>query len=189
MQKRPSKPVPTVASTTRLIDHYNSRVDEYNAAIEAMPEKKRPETGLQMPAGLLDDGTVLLADQSSSMTLDRAGLIVLIRRQNHRLKRHIKARSLELLYEKVRETSEQTSDLELADKDRPLVLKDGKYTVGHTYQHILDVLHQEFPEASTSVACLRWYVVHEREDAIDQGLPWPDLPHFRPRSIAKKEGK
>jgi hypothetical protein len=177
IQKKPAKPVPTAASDEVLLRHYNSQVDAYNAAVMAMPEKKRPETGLQEPIVVFPCAHVS----------DRAELIALIRRQNLRLKRFIKRRSLELLYEKVRETAEQTDDLELADKERPLVLKDGKYTVGHTYQHILSVLADEFPEASTSVACLRWYVVHEREEAIDQGLAWPDLPHFRPRSSAAKK--
>lgn len=182
MQKTPSKPKPTAATTQRLLDHYNSMVPAYNAAILEMPEKKRPETGLQETIGLVD-----LSEGAGIGRYTRDELIVLIRRQNHRLKRHIKRRALELLYQKVRETAEQTADLELADKEAPLVLKDGKYTVGHTYQDILDILKDEFPEASTTVACLRWYVVHEREEAIDQGLPWPDLPHFRPRSSSKKE--
>lgn len=185
MQKAPSKPKPTAATTERLLDHYNALVEPYNAALLEMPEKKRPETGPQSTFTLDELGV----RTETGAVLTREELIVLIRRQNHRLKRHIKARALELLYEKVRETAEQTDDLELADKERPLVLKDGKYTVGHTYQHILDVLKEEFPESSTSVACLRWYVVHEREDAIDEGLPWPDLPHFRPRSTARKESK
>lgn len=186
MQKTPSKPKPTAASDRTLLEHYNSQVDAYNAAVMEMPEKKRPETGLQQkfePASDAENGL------AAEWGITRAELIVLIKRQNHRLKRHIKRRALELLYEKVRETSEQTADLERSDEKAPLVLKDGKYTVGHTYQHILEVLRDEFPEASTSVACLRWYVVHEREEAIDQGLPWPDLPHFRPRSSSKEGQK
>ena len=185
MQKTPSKPKPTAATTERLLDHYNSQVDAYNAAVLAMPEKKRPETGLQHLGEYHSNDHGEFISFGAEDVTTRQELIKLIKRQNHRLRRHIKARSLELLYEKVRETTEQTSDLELSDKEMPLVLKDGKYTVGHTYQHILSVLRDEFPEASTSVACLRWYVVHEREDAIDQGLPWPDLPHFRPRSSQK----
>lgn len=185
MTKTPSKPKPTAASDRRLVEHYNNQVGPYNAAVEAMPEKKRPNTGLQqkfLPTEHADNDGGLEAEWGIS----RKELIALIRRQNHRLKRHIKARALELLYEKVRETDRETDDLERSDKEAPLVLKDGKYTVGHTYQHILSILRDEFPEASTSVACLRWYVVHEREEAIDQGLPWPDLPHFRPRSSAKE---
>jgi hypothetical protein len=179
MTKSPSKPTPTAATDEQLVRHYNSQVSAYNEAVLKMPEKKRPETGLQEP---LNPNAKLFDD----LGITRKELVGLIRRQNHRLKRHIKARALELLYEKVTETSSQDG-LEPADKKNPPVfLKDGKYTVGHTYQHILGVLRDEFPEASTSVACLRWYVVHEREEAIDLGLPWPDLPHFRPRSSALK---
>lgn len=179
MTKTPSKPKPTAATTERLAEHYNSQVPAYNAAVMEMPEKKRPETGLQHEVFLDKAGSIML--ENSLEPLTRKELVALIRRQNHRLKRHIKARSLELLYEKVRET-DSDEGMDRADEKAPLVLKDGKYTVGHTYQHILGVLRNEFPECSTSVACLRWYVVHERENAIDQGLPWPDLPHFRPRS-------
>jgi len=183
MMKTPSKPKQTAATTERLVEHYNSQLPAYNEAVLEMPEKKRPETGLQVEAKAIkktsDHVETIILDGGESLT--RKELIALIRRQNHRLKRHIKARSLELLYEKVRET-DTDEGMDRADEKAPLVLKDGKYTVGHTYQHILGVLRDEFPECSTSVACLRWYVVHEREDAIDQGLPWPDLPHFRPRS-------
>lgn len=167
MQKKPSKPVPTSAPTELLLNHYNSQVPAYNAAILAMEEKKRPETGLQ------EEMVVSDADIEEGL-VDRDELIELIRRQNHRLGRHIKARSHELLLEHV------------TDEAGNKVLKDGKYTTGHTYQHILDVLAVEFPESSTSVACLRWYVVHMRSDADDEGLPWPDLPQWRPRSTAKK---
>jgi hypothetical protein len=165
IQKKPNKPVPTTASTEALLVHYNSQVEAYNAAILAMDEKKRPETGLQSPI------TGPLNDNEAGF---RGMLIELIKRQNHRLGRHIKARSHELLLEHVR------------DEAGAKVLKDAKYTTGHPYQHILDVLAAEFPEASTSVACLRWYVVHMRSDADDEGLPWPDLPQWRPRSSAKK---
>jgi hypothetical protein len=163
IQKKPNKPVPTTASTEALLVHYNSQVEAYNAAILAMDEKKRPETGLQHRLTAL-----------TTPYITREELIELIRRQNHRLGRHIKARSHELLLEHVKDEAGQK------------VLKDGKYTTGHTYQHILDVLAVEFPEASTSVACLRWYVVHMRSDADDEGLAWPDLPQWRPRSPAKK---
>lgn len=190
MTKTPSRPKPTVALASTLLRHYNSQVDAYNAALTEMPEKKRPETGLQqkfMPEADAD-GSLGLAEWN----LTRESLVLLIRRQNHRLKRHIKRRALDLLYTKVREADKsevEGGDLQFDKGDeRPLMLRDGKYTVGHTYQHILDILKDEFPEASTSVACLRWYVVHERSDAVDAGLPWPDLPQVRPRSnsIVKK---
>jgi hypothetical protein len=164
-QKKPSKPVPTTAPVEALVDHYNSQVDAYNAAVLAMDEKKRPETGLQEKVDVSDPTCV---------DVHKPDIIELIRRQNHRLGRHIKARSHELLLEHVR------------GEDGEKVLKDGKYTTGRTYQEILDILATEFPEASTSVACLRWYVVHMRSDADDEGLPWPDLPQWRPRSPSKK---
>jgi hypothetical protein len=169
-QKKPAKPTPTTAPTDRLLDHYNSQVDAYNAAVLAMDEKKRPETGTQERF----TREQFVDDFDAAPERSRDELIELIRRQNHRLGRHIKARSHELLLEHV------------TDEAGEKVLKDGKYTTGHTYQYILDALAAEFPEASTSVACLRWYVVHMRSDADDEGLPWPDLPQWRPRSPAKK---
>lgn len=184
MTKTPSRPKPTAASASVLLRHYNSQVDAYNEAILAMPEKKRPETGLQQkfkPEEHADGPRGLEGEWG----ITRDQLVLLIRRQNHRLKRHIKRRALELLYEKVREAPKEeleSGQLQADNGDRPLLLRDGKYTVGHTYQHILEVLRNEFPEASTSVACLRWYVVHERIEAVDEGLPWPDLPQVRPRS-------
>lgn len=189
MQKTPSKPKPTAATTGRLASHYNSQVDAYNAAILAMDEKKRPETGLQSVAVSVGGDDYQIGGEP----ITRKDLLVLIRRQNHRLKRHIKRRALELLYEKVREVDRSEVETENAElvrddkSDAPLLLKDGKYTVGRTYQDILAVLLDEFPEASTTVACLRWYVVHEREEAVDQGKPWPDLPQVRPRSPSRRE--
>lgn len=174
MQKTPSKPQPTSAPDGRLLLHYNSQVDDYNAAIDAMEEKKRPETGRQQKFLPVEDAANGLLPEWG---ITREDLIELIRRQNHRLGRHIKARSHELLLEHTR------------NEDGTPVLKDDKYSVGHTYQHILDVLAEEFPEASTSVACLRWYVVHMRSEADDQGLPWPPLPQVRPRSSSAKAAK
>lgn len=189
MTKTPSRPKPTGALASVLLKHYNSQVPAYNAAILAMPEKKRPETGLQQRFEPVKDADGPLGLSEWNLTRDE--LVLLIRRQNHRLKRHIKRRALELLYTKVREADKaevEGGSLQADNGDQPLMLRDGKYTVGHTYQHILEVLKEEFPEASTSVACLRWYVVHERSDAVDAGLPWPDLPQVRPRSnsVVKK---
>lgn len=170
-RKTPSKPTPTAAPTDRLLAHYNSQVDAYNAAILAMDEKKRPETGRQQK--FLPEADLVGSTLEAQWSISRDELIELIRRQNHRLGRHIKARSHELLFEKVDDP----------ETGQPL-LKEGKWTVGHTYQHILDVLAAEFPEASTTVACLRWYVVHIRDDATREGSGWPPLPQVRPRSAA-----
>jgi hypothetical protein len=172
MQKPPSKPLPTVASNSELVRHYNSQVPAYNQAIEAMDEKRRPASGRQQQFEPASDADGPIGLNEWNLTRDE--LIDMIRKQNHRLGRHIKARSHELLLEHV------------CDSEGNKILKDGRYTTGHTYQHILDILAAEFPEASTSVACLRWYVVHMRSDASDEGLKWPDLPQVRPRSTAKK---
>ena len=167
-KQAPSKPKPTTATVEQLIAHYNSQLPAYNAAVLALPDEKRHGELTQLPISVADDW------QNDEM---KAQLVDLIRRQNHRLGRHIKARSHELLLEK------------LKNEDGTLVLDGGRWTVGHTYQAILDTLACEFPEASTSVACLRWYVVHMRSDAADLGTPWPDLPQKRPRSSAKKPAK
>jgi hypothetical protein len=162
-KKSPSKPKPTPATYQQLWDHYHSQLDAYNSAVRETQDEKRHAELLMEP---------LQADGLGPET--KEDLVELIRRQNHRLGRHIKARSHELLLEKLK-----------AD-DGTLLLADGRYTVGHTYQAILDKLACEFPEASTSVACLRWYVVHMRSEARDEGKPWPDLPQKRPRSSKKK---
>lgn len=168
-QKKPCKPKPTSASTPRLVSHYNSSFEAYNRALLAMDEKKRPETGFQGPIVSMGG----LSYELDNRPIDRDEVIELIRRQNLRLSRHIKTRAHELLLL-------HTTDPETGEK----VLKDGKYSVGLTYQAILDILSEEFPECSTSAAALRWYVVHMRSDADDEGLPWPPLPQVRPRSSA-----
>ena len=94
-------------------------------------------------------------------------VIELIRKQNHRLKRHIRPRAEALLQEVVK-TNEDNR------------------TVGYSYAEILDILAVEFPEASTSAACLRWYVVHLWSEADEEGLPRPKMPQIRPRSVSKK---
>lgn len=171
MQKTPAKPQPTAASDETLLRHYNSQVDAYNAVIDAMEEKKRPETGRQQKYLPVEDAANGL---QAEWGITRDELIELIKRQNYRLGRHVKARSHELLLEHVK------------NADGSPVLKDGKYSVGHTYEYILNKIAEEFPEGGTSVACLRWYVVHMRSEADEQGLPWPPLPQVRPRSPSKK---
>ena len=173
-KKSPSKPKPTTASDRQLLAHYNSQVDAYNAALLKLDEKRRPESGAQQkyePVEHADNGL----EQEWGITRDQ--LIELIRRQNHRLGRHIRARSHELLLHKVPDPE---------DPSKPLLNKNG-HTIGLTYRAILDILAVEFPEASTSAACLRWYVVHMRSDATEQGLPWPPLPQMRPRSSVSPE--
>lgn len=162
-KKTPGKPVETSATTQQLLDHYNSQVPPYNEAIRAKFAGDQER---------LDE--LLLTTFTYENHPPRDQLIERIRRQNLRLGRTIRERSHELLLEKAK------------DADGNPILKDGKYTTGLTYQRILEILAFEFPEASTSVACLRWYNVHMKGDAADEGLPFPDLPQYRPRSSAKK---
>lgn len=103
----------------------------------------------------------------------KSWLINEIRRQNRMLGRSIKRRAHELLIDKSRDTNGNFRSF------------DGR-SVGLMYNEIIDILNTEFPEASTSVACLRWYVVHMRQEANEQGLPWPELPQIRPRARIKK---
>lgn len=164
-KKSPGKPVETSATTQQLLDHYNSQVPLYN---EVVREKFRGDE--EKIADLLLEEIPM-----AELVVSREHLIERIRRQNLRLGRTIRERSHELLLEKA------------TGEDGQPLLKDGKYTVGLTYQRILEILAFEFPEASTSVACLRWYNVHMKGDAADEGLPFPDLPQYRPRSSAKKK--
>lgn len=55
---------------------------------------------------------------------------------------------------------------------------EDKRPYGHSYETILNKIHEQFPEGKTSVACLRWYAVHMRE----RGERVPN----RPRAVAKK---
>lgn len=163
-KKSPGKPAETSATTQQLLDHYNAQVPAYNALVRekfADDEEKVQDLLLQEIPDV-------------ELVVSRENLIERVRRQNLRLGRTIRERSHELLLEK---------DVDAAGER---ILKDGKYTVGLTYQRILEILAFEFPEASTSVACLRWYNVHMKGDAADEGLPFPDLPQYRPRSPSKK---
>jgi hypothetical protein len=49
---------------------------------------------------------------------------------------------------------------------------------GHTYEAILEKIKAEFPQAKTSIACLRWYAVHMRERSV--------MPPNRPRAVPPK---
>lgn len=164
-KKAPGKPVETSASTEELLAHYNKQVPDYNDLVKTKF------------ADDPDKVAALLQDEISHLDLvvSRDNLIERIRRQNQRLGRTIRVRSHELLLQKI------------IDEAGAPVLKDGRYTTGLTYQQILEILAQEFPEASTSVACLRWYNVHMKGDAADEGLPHPPLPQYRARSSARRK--
>lgn len=162
----PKKPPITTAPMARLLAHYHSQLGAYNDAIRRLMATASPAQSAQLADLLMEE---LPADYG-----DKPTLVELIRRQNLRLGRHIKARSHELLMARAK-------DADGNPKKDPY----GR-SVGLSYTEILEVLAEEFPEASTSPACLRWYVVHMRDDANKEGKPWPDLPQVRPRSPAKK---
>ena len=163
--KSPKKPQPTTASLERLVAHYNSQVDAYNEIVcklsAGMPPERVPEN--LKPLQPVIDGH----------NLGRDHFIEAIRRQNRRIGRTVRRRALELLEAKIK-----------GPNGLPMTDADGR-SIGLKYQEALDIIHDEFPEASTSVACLRWYVVHLRMDANDLGIPWPDLPQIRPRAKSK----
>lgn len=164
-KRTPGKPAETTATTQQLLDHYNSQVPAYNDLVRA----KFGDDEEKVAALTMEEIPFI------ELVVSREHLIERIRRQNLRLGRTIRERSHELLLTK------------LDDADGAPLLKDGRYTTGMTYQAILEQLAYEFPEASTSVACLRWYNVHMKGDAMDEGLPFPDLPQYRPRSSARRK--
>lgn len=162
--KGPKKPEPTSASLETLVGHYNSQLPAYNEAVEQLAKglTKVPDTLVPMAELTVDTAT-------------KEQVIELIRRQNRRLGRTVRRRALELLEMRIK-----------GPDGRPMTDEDGR-SIGLKYNEVLGIIQDEFPEASTSVACLRWYVVHLRMDANDLGLPWPDLPQIRPRAKGTKE--
>ncbi len=163
--KGPKKPEPTNAPLSVLVAHYNSQVAAYNEAVAKLAEGMA-----RVPATL--EPMAVLPDSYGDNDRDRAKaeVIELIRRQNRRLGRTVRRRALELLEMRIK-----------GPDGRPMTDEDGR-SIGLKYREVLEIIQAEFPEASTSVACLRWYVVHLRMDANDLGLPWPDLPQIRPRA-------
>lgn len=53
-----------------------------------------------------------------------------------------------------------------------------KRSVGILYNSMLALIHEKFPKAKTSVACLRWYAVHMRSEG-------KRMPQKRPRPPAR----
>lgn len=151
--KTPAKPKPTSASLEQLVAHYNKQLPDYIGALEKVDPSLAAEATARGP----------LFPETTS----KDEVIELIRKQNFRLKRFIRARSHELLKDVVGKNAE------------------GR-TVGRSYQEILDILAGEFPEGSTSAAALRWYVVHMWSEADDEGIARPVMPQIRPRSTKKK---
>jgi hypothetical protein len=156
--KTPKKPKPTDATMFELAVHHNHLLERCH--------------GLSLPkaSGL----TAMPTDAEGLSSYDKNATIVRIRNLNRYLGRTIRRRALELLEERIK-----------GPDGRPMTDADGR-SVGMKYNEVLEILRVEFPEASTSVACLRWYIVHLKTDANDLGLPWPNLPQVRPRAKLPK---
>lgn len=58
---------------------------------------------------------------------------------------------------------------------------EDKRPYGHSYETILNRIHEQFPEGKTSVACLRWYAVHMRE----RGERVPNRPRAKANTSPK----
>lgn len=160
--KTPKKPKITTASKEQLIEHYHSQLDAYNKKVQEMLDEAAEAEGMRLSIR----GPMTRIEDPDAVTKEQ--LVELIRRQNHRLGRTVKRRSMDLLQ-----------------------YIDGKNevhrTVGLPYDEILRILSIEFPEASTSAACLRWYVVNAWTTADELGVARPKMPQIRPRS--KPAGK
>ncbi len=154
VKSSPSKPVQTKSTLELLVEHYHSQLTAYN------------EAAAKAPASAAAEPMTPFHDVENMPTKEQ--VIDLIRKQNFRLGRFIKRRSIELLQSIVR-------------------TNEDKRTVGYSYAEILELLAVEFPEASTSAACLRWYVVHLWSEADEEGLPRPTMPQLRPRSVKRKQ--
>jgi hypothetical protein len=169
--KTPSKPKPTEAPLDVLMRVYNDQCPAYNEAVAKLSEGLSKVPPTLEPMDPVDPATFGHNDPQSA----KDDIVDRIKRQNRRLGRTVRRRALELLEMRIK-----------GPDGRPMTDADGR-SVGLKYIEVLGIIHEEFPEASTSVACLRWYVVHLRMDANDLGLPWPDLPQIRPRAKTAKE--
>ena len=160
--KTPKKPEMTKAPMSVLVSHHNDRLSAYNEATVAFCTERKldPAERLREPA---------------DETIDRGELVKAIRKMHVRLGDTIRDRSIELLLVKV-----------LDDKGDVVTDEDGRL-VGLSYQEILDVLAGEHPYASTSAACLRWYIVQVSDEVDEEGEAMYEFPEYRPRSKPKKK--
>lgn len=86
----------------------------------------------------------------------------------------IKRKAIELLTEKVRAVDRKTGELARMDENPANI-----YTVGLSYKAVLRELLEEFPEAKTTLPCLRWYAVKLRNE--EEGYEGHILPQKRPQ--------
>jgi hypothetical protein len=144
--------------TQPLVDLFNSRLDAYNAALDAQiaaAPYSTPRKYLEnLKFGALSVGEV--GDDELRRRL---------RMQRKRLGSVLKTRAIELLR-----------------YIEPGALHIGRYTVGLPYAEIIERLREEFPEAQVSSACLRWYVSRITDEVRDLGLGSTGFPQYRPRS-------
>ena len=159
--KTPKKPQPTQASMEVLVAHHNNRLEAYNAATVAFCASRKLDAAERVfaPATLEDD---------------REELVKRIRKMHVRLGDTIRDRAIQLLLEK-----------SFDDQGNVKTTPDGRL-IGRSYQDILEVLAHEHPYASTSAACLRWYIVQLADDVDEEGEPLYEFPEVRPRSRAAK---
>ena len=108
---------------------------EYDAAYATQEEEQ---------AEMLEEDTVI-ADSIINAPLQSIDTGVMEEPIVRRTGLSIKQASMDLLMEKVSETT------------------DGK-SVGWTYDEVLVKIRAQFPGCKTSIACLRWYSVHMRQD-------------------------
>jgi len=163
--KTPKKPEPTQAPMEVLLKHYHDRLEAYNEATVAFCAERKI------------DAEERLLHPIDGSKVERADLVKMIRRQHVRLGDTIRERSIELLLVK-----------KLDDEGNIVLDSDGRL-VGLSYQEILDILAEEHPYASTSAACLRWYIVQVQEDVDDDGELMYEFPEYRPRSSPKRKRK
>lgn len=78
-------------------------------------------------------------------------------------------------------------DKKLSSSDDNRVSKDhpNARSVGFSYDAVLTQIQKAFPEARTSVACLRWYSVKVR--GLESGFEDYTLPQRRPRASMKRK--
>lgn len=91
--------------------------------------------------------------------------------------RTIRAAAIELLcHVAYHEDRNKKSD----PSNRVEAAQPGARSVGIAYDEIIDAIKDEFPDANTSVACLRWYSVKIRVE--EHGYEGLRLPQRRPRA-------
>jgi hypothetical protein len=147
--------------TQQLLDLYNSRLEAYNAALDAKIARAAPAC-----VRAAYEAKKLQPVAAGELTDDQLRERICMQRRH--LGIVLKDRAVELLRQVV-----------------PGVLRHGRFSVGLSYGEILAVLRVEFPEAQVTPACLRWYVSHINGDANDLGEQDTGLPQYRPRSRYK----